>query len=151
MFSLSCPFPPLSNLSKTFSLVPGLSGLIRIQLWHYIHWASSRRWLNDYLLCVHRRNDRWERLHRTRHHEDGTSAEEAIATGQQREQEAKAGDAFARGSADGLTWTVSTKLVEMTFDGSNGGFRLVSFLNKQTDPAVEYVDPNRRHALCFGF
>ena len=80
-------------------------------------------------------------LEQTPHTKNGTSAEEAIATGQQREQEAKAGDAYARGGADGLTWTIGTKLVEMTFDGSNGGFRLVSFLNKQTDPAVEYVDP----------
>ena len=89
--------------------------------------------------------------------EDGVAvrrrlSEDVIATSEQREKEAKAGDAYARRSADGLTWTVGTKLVQMTFDCSNDGFRLVSFLNKQFDPAIEYVDPKvAGSALSSGF
>ena len=76
-------------------------------------------------------------------HEDGTSAEEAIATGQQREQEAKAGDAYARDSADGLVWTVGTKSAPNDVRlPRKHVFRLVSFLNKSCDPALESVDAN---------
>ncbi len=50
------------------------------------------------------------------------------------------GDAYARGSDESLQWTVGTKLIEMTFDGREGMFRLASFLNKSCEPPLEYVD-----------
>jgi malectin (di-glucose binding ER protein) len=50
------------------------------------------------------------------------------------------GDAYARGSNEDLVWTIGTESVEMTFDGREGVFRLVSFLNKTCEPPLEYVD-----------
>jgi hypothetical protein len=72
---------------------------------------------------------------------DSSRLEDQASVNGPRETEAKAGDAYARRSADGLTWTIGTKTVQMTFDCKNDRFHLVSFLNKQFDPAMEYVDP----------
>jgi len=58
-----------------------------------------------------------------------------------RKGDAQVADAYARGSGGGLVWTIGTKSIEMTFDGRNGSFRLVSFSNKSCDPPLEYVDP----------
>ena len=75
----------------------------------------------------------------------------ALADGNGPKAEAKVGDAYARGSDDGLTWTIGTKSVQMTFDGREGVFRLVSFLNKSCEPPLEYVDAeNGGSALCTG-
>jgi hypothetical protein len=70
----------------------------------------------------------------------------AIPTSGQPEKEATAGDAYARRGTDGLKWTIGTKSIRMTFDGSEGGFRLVSFSNKRFDPPLEYVDPKSASA-----
>ena len=61
------------------------------------------------------------------------------------------GDAYARGSADGLVWTIGTKAIEMTVDGRGGAFRMVSLLNKACEPPLEYVDAKSAAvALCIG-
>ena len=64
----------------------------------------------------------------------------ALADGNGTKAEARVGDAFARSSDDGLTWTLGTKSVQMTFDCREGMFRLVSFLNNSCEPPLEYVD-----------
>ncbi len=64
----------------------------------------------------------------------------ALADGNGPKTEAKVGDAFARSSDDGLTWTIGTKSVQMALDCREGVFRLVSFLNRSFDPPLEYVD-----------
>ncbi len=55
--------------------------------------------------------------------------------------DARVADAYARGSDGGFVWTIGTKLIQMTFDGRGGAFRLVGFLNKACEPPLEYVDP----------
>ena len=50
------------------------------------------------------------------------------------------GDSYARGGDNGLVWTIGTKSIEMTFDGHDGVFRLVSFLNKSCESPLQYVD-----------
>jgi hypothetical protein len=55
--------------------------------------------------------------------------------------DARVADAYARGSDGGFVWTIGTKLIQMTFDGRGGVFRLVGFLNKSCEPPLEYVDP----------
>ncbi|MCX5758692.1 MAG: hypothetical protein NTU83_09350, partial [Candidatus Hydrogenedentes bacterium] len=70
----------------------------------------------------------------------------AISIGIAEANELTIGDAHARGSDESLRWTIGTKSIEMTFDGQEGVFRLVSFLNKSCGPPVpggtplEYVD-----------
>ncbi len=64
----------------------------------------------------------------------------ALADGNGPKAEAKVGDAFARSSDDGVTWTIGTKSVQMAWDCREGVFRLVSFLNKSCEPPLEYVD-----------
>ena len=64
----------------------------------------------------------------------------AISLGIAEANELTIGDAYARGSDESLRWTIGTKLIEMTFDGQEGMFRLVSFLNKSCEPPLEYVD-----------
>ena len=60
--------------------------------------------------------------------------------------EVTVGDAYARGAADGLVWTIGTKSVQMTFDGRGGMFRLVSFL-KMATPS-ETVSFTQLGAFC---
>ena len=50
------------------------------------------------------------------------------------------GDSYARGGDNGLVWTIGTKSIEMTFDGHDGVFRLVSFLNKSCESPLQYVN-----------
>ena len=64
----------------------------------------------------------------------------ALADGNGPKAEAKVGDAFARSSDDGVTWTIGTKSVQMAWDCREGVFRLVSFLNRSFEPPLEYVD-----------
>ena len=64
----------------------------------------------------------------------------AWADGNGPKAEAQVGDAFARSSDDGLTWTIGTKSVQMTLDCREGAFRLVSFWNKSCEPPLEYVN-----------
>ncbi len=63
-----------------------------------------------------------------------------ISAGLVKANERTVADAYARGSANGLTWTIGTKSVQMTFDGRGGEFRLTSFLNKSCEPPLEYVE-----------
>ncbi len=48
-------------------------------------------------------------------------------------------DAFARGSADGSTWTVGTDAVELSYAARDGLFALTGFRNKLTSPPTEYI------------
>ena len=70
----------------------------------------------------------------------------AISIGIAAANELTISDAYARSQDEGLVWTIGTKSIEMTFDGQEGVFRLVSFLNKSCGPPVpggtplEYVD-----------
>jgi len=48
-------------------------------------------------------------------------------------------DAFVRGSADGSTWTVGTKNVQMTYAAKDGLFTLTGFRNKLASPPTEYI------------
>lgn len=63
-----------------------------------------------------------------------------ISAGVAEANELTVGDAYARSSDDGLTWTIGSKSTQMTFDGRGDEFRLVSFLNKSCKPPLEYVD-----------
>ena len=63
-----------------------------------------------------------------------------VSVGVAKANELTVGDAYARDNADGQVWTIGTKSVEMTLDGQDGTFRLVSFLNKSCEPPLEYVD-----------
>lgn len=49
------------------------------------------------------------------------------------------GDAFVRGSEDGLTWVVGTGAIELTYSAKGGLFALVGFRNKLTSPPTEYI------------
>jgi hypothetical protein len=52
---------------------------------------------------------------------------------------ATVGDAYAQGSADGQKWVVGTRAWEMVLERRMGRVRLVSYKNKLTEPAHEYV------------
>lgn len=64
----------------------------------------------------------------------------AISIGIAEANELTIGDAYARSRDESLLWTIGTKSIEMTFDGREGMFRLISFLNKSCEPPLEYVD-----------
>ena len=51
----------------------------------------------------------------------------------------KVSDAFVHSSDDGNTWTIGTSLIEMTYEVRGGLFKLVSFRNKLTGSATEYI------------
>ncbi|MBI2842942.1 MAG: hypothetical protein HYX78_06035 [Armatimonadetes bacterium] len=49
------------------------------------------------------------------------------------------GDAYARGSADGLRWTIGTGAVQLAFESKDGQLRLAGYQNKLCSPAREYL------------
>ena len=51
------------------------------------------------------------------------------------------GDAYVR--SEGATrWLIGTRCVEQVFECAGGQFRLVSYKNRCTQPAIEYVEAN---------
>ncbi|MFA6241784.1 MAG: hypothetical protein WC655_12700 [Candidatus Hydrogenedentales bacterium] len=66
----------------------------------------------------------------------------ALSAGTAGASELTVGDAYARDSGEGLVWTIGTKAIEITFDGRDSMFRLVSFVNKTCEPPLEYVEAN---------
>ena len=49
-------------------------------------------------------------------------------------------DAFIRSDAEGKSWTIGTRAIELTLECRAEGLRTVSFKNKLTDPSCEYVN-----------
>lgn len=62
-----------------------------------------------------------------------------VLEGGQAVADVKIGDAFARGTAGGVVWTIGTGAVEMTYEFRDGALTLTSFRNKLAKPAREYV------------
>jgi len=48
-------------------------------------------------------------------------------------------DAFAKGSADGQTWTIGTDTIEATYECRDGRLRQTRFVNRLTKPDRDYV------------
>lgn len=63
-------------------------------------------------------------------------------------EEVQVGDAFVRAEAGGARWVIGTAAVEQTFDSSHDQLRLISYRNKLTQPATEYVTAD---AACAPF
>lgn len=56
-------------------------------------------------------------------------------------REVSVGDAFARGSEDGLRWSVGTAAVRMAFDCRDGRLQLAELQNTLTDTPCDYAEP----------
>ena len=56
-------------------------------------------------------------------------------------REVSVGDAFARGSEDGLRWSVGTAAVRMAFDCREGKLQLAELQNTLTDTPCDYAEP----------
>ena len=69
--------------------------------------------------------------------QSGTGLYSASSSG-----EVEVDDAFVRSTANGYTWTIGTKAIEMTYEAKNGLFKLISFKNKLIGSQQEYIPRN---------